>query len=171
MTMSDHIKTDVLVVGAGAAGIPAAIAAARAGAKVVLIEEDLHVGGAPTDMFVTMFCGDTIAIGTYGLDIWGRHDLAANVSHVPAYGLPYRALIPKATDGLLLSGKAISGTHIAMSAYRVMPIAGSIGQAAGVAAAICARRKQQPREIDPQEIQGVLRGKQQRLQLDVPEHT
>lgn len=56
---------DVVVVGAGVAGIPAAIAAARAGAKVLLLEEDLQPGGAPVDNFITMPCGRPRA-GIYG---------------------------------------------------------------------------------------------------------
>jgi len=52
------IKTDVLVVGAGASGVPAAIAAARTGAKVVLIEEDPVIGGATTDFYVGLLCGE-----------------------------------------------------------------------------------------------------------------
>jgi sarcosine oxidase subunit alpha len=40
---------DVLVVGGGAAGLSAAIAAARAGADVVLAEEDVHLGGRLLD--------------------------------------------------------------------------------------------------------------------------
>ena len=48
----EPIDFDVAVVGAGPGGIPAAIAAAREGAKVVLIEEDMMPGGAPVDMFV-----------------------------------------------------------------------------------------------------------------------
>lgn len=48
---------DVAVVGAGAAGIPAAIAAAREGARVVLLEEDMLPGGAPVDQYVTFICG------------------------------------------------------------------------------------------------------------------
>lgn len=48
---------DVIVVGAGASGIPAAIAAAREGAKVALLDEDMLPGGAPIDNFVTFICG------------------------------------------------------------------------------------------------------------------
>lgn len=51
------LKCDVIVVGAGPAGIPAAIAAAREGAKVILLEEDMLPGGAPVDMYVTYMCG------------------------------------------------------------------------------------------------------------------
>ena len=54
----ETLKFDVAVVGAGAAGVPAAISAAREGAKVVLIEEDFQPGGAPVDMFVTFMCGE-----------------------------------------------------------------------------------------------------------------
>lgn len=51
------LQCDVIVVGAGAAGIPAAVAAAREGAKVILLEEDMLPGGAPVDMYVTYMCG------------------------------------------------------------------------------------------------------------------
>ena len=53
----DPLKFDVIVVGAGPGGISAAIAAARNGAKVALLEEDQIAGGAPVDMFVTYMCG------------------------------------------------------------------------------------------------------------------
>lgn len=42
-----ELHCDVIVVGAGPAGIPAAVAAAREGAKVILLEEDMMPGGAP----------------------------------------------------------------------------------------------------------------------------
>jgi ribulose 1,5-bisphosphate synthetase/thiazole synthase len=51
---------DVVVVGAGASGLPAAIGAARAGASVILVEEDSIIGGAPCDMYVAMLCGGPI---------------------------------------------------------------------------------------------------------------
>lgn len=51
------LKCDVVVVGAGPGGVPAAIAAAREGAKVILLEEDCMPGGAPVDMYVPFICG------------------------------------------------------------------------------------------------------------------
>lgn len=51
------LEADVIVVGAGASGIPAAIAAARSGAKVILLEQDMMPGGAPVNMYVSMLCG------------------------------------------------------------------------------------------------------------------
>ncbi|MGV8093528.1 MAG: FAD-dependent oxidoreductase [Mangrovibacterium sp.] len=51
------LNFDVVVVGAGPGGIPAARRAAQNGARVVLIEDDMMVGGAPVDMFVTSMFG------------------------------------------------------------------------------------------------------------------
>lgn len=41
-----HVHTDVLVVGAGPAGLAAAVAASRSGARVILIDEQPELGGA-----------------------------------------------------------------------------------------------------------------------------
>ena len=60
----------------------------------------------------------------------------------------YRALLPAGFDGLLVAGKAIGGTHLSASAYRVQPIVASIGQAAGTAAALAALQRCPPRDVD-----------------------
>ena len=52
-----RLSYDVIVAGAGPGGIASAVAAARNGAKVLLLEEDMTPGGAPVDMFVTFMCG------------------------------------------------------------------------------------------------------------------
>ena len=63
------------------------------------------------------------------------------------YTIPYGCLVPKKVDGLLLAGRCISGTHMAHSNYRVMPICANMGQAAGIAAALCVSHGIQPREL------------------------
>ena len=72
------------------------------------------------------------------------------------YSIPYGCLVPKAVDGLLLCGRNISGTHIAHSNYRVMPICVGIGAAAGAAAALAARKGVQPRDLSAAELQPLL---------------
>lgn len=123
----------------------------------IVSECDLRSGKLPDD---------TIAIGTYGLDVWGGN-LTPEETHVPAYGIPYRALVPKGVDGLLLAGKSISGTHIAMSAYRVQPILATYSQAAGVAAAWCASNDARPRDADVPALRASLTRPEQGVVLEV----
>lgn len=72
------------------------------------------------------------------------------------YDIPYRSLVPMEVDGLLLSGRNISGTHRAHASYRVMGVAMATGQAAGIAAALSAQEGCQPRALDYHKIQKVL---------------
>jgi hypothetical protein len=56
--MKPHeLKTDVVVIGAGAAGVAAAIAAAREGLGVVLLEKNSFPGGRATASAVGTICG------------------------------------------------------------------------------------------------------------------
>ena len=71
------------------------------------------------------------------------------------YTIPYGCLVPEKIDGLLLSGRNISGTHIAHSSYRVMPICIGIGEAAGLAASIAVKKGINLREVSPKEIQAL----------------
>ncbi len=73
------------------------------------------------------------------------------------YTIPYGCLIPRNTEGLLLSGRNISGTHIAHSNFRVMPICAGIGAAAGAAAALAVKNRVGLRDVDVRKIQQALR--------------
>lgn len=72
------------------------------------------------------------------------------------YDIPYRSLVPLKIDGLLLSGRNISGTHRAHASYRVMGVALATGQAAGMAAALSAQAGCTPRELDYHKVQAAL---------------
>jgi len=50
-------ETEVLVLGGGPAGIAAATAAARTGARTLLLEKYGFLGGMGTAAMVTNFCG------------------------------------------------------------------------------------------------------------------
>ena len=65
-------------------------------------------------------------------------------------------MIPAGLDGLLLSGRCISGTHRAHASYRVMAVCLATGQAGGIAAALCARKGIQPKDLPAGEVQQVL---------------
>ena len=71
---------DVVVVGGGTSGAPAALAAARAGARVLLVEYRHVLGGVATDGMVLGYydgnhCGYTEAFKKGNREIGGRHGL------------------------------------------------------------------------------------------------
>jgi hypothetical protein len=68
-------------------------------------------------------------------------------------------------ENLLVVGKHMSGTHLAMSSYRVQNLLGQVGQAAGVAAAYCAQREVCPRELVFADLQPALLSSKQGLIL------
>ena len=72
------------------------------------------------------------------------------------YTIPYGCFLPKGVDGLLLAGRNISGTHLAHSNFRVMPICVNMGQGVGTAAALCARQGCRPRDLEVRRIQEAL---------------
>jgi len=53
-----------------------------------------------------------------------------------SYGIPYRALVPKKLDNVLVAGRCISTDRYMQSSIRVMPGCFITGQAAGIAAAM-----------------------------------
>ncbi|MCQ2453804.1 MAG: FAD-dependent oxidoreductase [Clostridia bacterium] len=73
------------------------------------------------------------------------------------YDIPYGALVPCGVDGILVGGRCISGTHRAHASYRVMAICLATGQAAGTAAALCAKEGVQPRELPVSRLQEALK--------------
>lgn len=82
---------------------------------------------------------DAIARGTYPVDIHNPEGTGTVLKEIPYntyYTIPYRALIPKGINNLIVAGRPISSTHEAHSACRVMPICCCIGEAAGIAASI-----------------------------------
>lgn len=90
-----------------------------------------------------------------GLDATGVQEHFMQSS---GYTIPYGCLVPEKLDGLLLAGRDISGTHLAHSNFRVMPICVGIGEAAGYAAAIAVKRGIEAREVEASEIQRELLG-------------
>ena len=62
-SVSVHYEADVAVIGGGIAGVSAACAAAKSGAKVILVERFAVTGGNATTGGVAAFCGETAGQG------------------------------------------------------------------------------------------------------------
>ncbi len=72
------------------------------------------------------------------------------------FTIPYRALIPISVDNLLVCEKNISVSHIANGATRLQPVVLGIGQAAGMAAALCIEQGIKPKELSVRALQNAL---------------
>jgi glycine/D-amino acid oxidase-like deaminating enzyme len=102
---------------------------------------------------------DVIARCSYPIDIHNPRGSGTVLTRLPpgeAYDIPLRCLLPRGVEGLLVAGRCISGTHEAHSSYRVMPVAMAVGQAAGVCAALAARRRTYPRAVPYRDVQREL---------------
>lgn len=62
-TLTELDPVDVLVAGGGMAGFSAAVAAARQGARVMLVEQHSDLGGTATTAGTAAFCGETTGQG------------------------------------------------------------------------------------------------------------
>jgi len=72
------------------------------------------------------------------------------------FTIPYGALVPKSTEGLLVCEKNISVSHIANGSTRLQPVVMNIGQAVGMAAALCIEFNCQPEELPVKKVQEKL---------------
>lgn len=102
---------------------------------------------------------DVIARGAYPVDIHnptGSGTIIQSLQPGEWYDIPFRTLIPRHIENLLIGGRPISATHEAHSAIRVQPIAIATGQAAGSAAALCVKDNVSPRLLEVGKLQKSL---------------
>ena len=76
--------------------------------------------------------------------------------------IPYRCLVPKKTEGLLVAGRSFSSDGAANNMANLIPHCIAMGQAAGIAAAMAVKEGIQPRQVDYRKLQEKL------LDQDVP---
>lgn len=102
---------------------------------------------------------DRIAAANYDIDIHNPSGSGTSHYYFPDgtwYTIPYRCLVPLKADNLLVAGRCISSTHEAQASYRIMPIVTTLGQAAGIAAAIAAKSGIACRDVDVKQLQKLL---------------
>jgi len=80
---------------------------------------------------------DVVAQTNYEIDIHNPTGGATtDERHIDGYDIPYRCMIPAQVEGLIVAGRCISATHVAMSSMRVQATCYALGQAAGIAASL-----------------------------------
>jgi hypothetical protein len=104
---------------------------------------------------------DGISRSRYPVDIHsptGEGTVIQHLSPGEFYEVPYRCLVPRNVDNLLIGARCVSSTHEAHSSLRVMPVVAGIGEAAGIAAAWAAREGISPREVDGVKLKAAVLG-------------
>lgn len=129
-------------------------------ASHVGIRESRHILGEyrllADDLLSAKVPEDRILVAANSVDVHGRFGPTSN-EYVPIegsyYGVPYRSLLPKEIEGLLLAGRCVSADSTAAGAIRVMPPCMAMGQAAGIAAAMAAEQGVSVKAIEVSELQ------------------
>ncbi|ANP35644.1 FAD-dependent pyridine nucleotide-disulfide oxidoreductase [Phaeobacter gallaeciensis] len=96
---------------------------------------------------------DTIGIYPEFIDGYGILILPTTGRYMQ---IPYRAMLPKGVENLLVTGRAIGGDKVAHAATRNMACCAVAGQGAGVAAALSVKSACSPHAVDIAAVQGEL---------------
>ncbi len=132
--------------------------------SVMGIRESRHILGdfvlPVQDLVDGVIPEDLILLSANSIDVHGAQGGPAGGLYMPIqknmYGLPYRCLIPRDIEGLLVTGRCISADTAAAGAVRVMPPAMGLGQASGIAAALCIKNGITASKVDYADIKKEL---------------
>ncbi|CAN5384370.1 FAD-dependent oxidoreductase [soil metagenome] len=135
------------------------------GASQLHIRESRKVVGdyvlTEDDIWKNQNFDDAVALGAWPVDIHPTDGFVGVHPHKDnppePYEIPYRCLLPKGVENLLVAGKPISTTHRAHGSTRVPGTSLATGQAAGAAAALAARYNITPRKIEISELRDLLK--------------
>ena len=110
----------------------------------------------PDSVVITYAAFDSHGYTTHPLCLFKKRQSLTSISaHNPSY-TPYRSLLPKDVEGILVTGQGISADRDAMSVLRMQPDSQNQGYAAGLAAAMAADANLSPRYIDVKTLQNKL---------------
>ncbi|MBM4017440.1 MAG: FAD-dependent oxidoreductase [Planctomycetes bacterium] len=103
------------------------------------------------DIVQTRQFPDGVATGTWSIDLHypKGYDFRtyAQFGKVKPYPIPFRCLYSKDIENLMLAGRNISETHVALGSTRVMNTGGQMGVAVGAAAYLCKKHATTPRGV------------------------
>lgn len=111
----------------------------------------------------TLFA-DRIAFSGWGVDdhhsegfFYPKWPASAMPDHMFAHGLihavPFRCLYSRNVENLMMAGRNISASHVAMASTRVMLTCAVIGQAAGTGAALSVQHQCSPRQVGQKHLE------------------
>lgn len=120
----------------------------RVRGEYVLNQNDL-IAGFPGQRHT-----DIIAIADHMMDSHGGGGPGGELKN--AYGVPYRCLLPRGTENVLIAGRAASFSAIAASSCRLSRTMMQLGEAAGVAAHLSCKNGTALRSVPPEDIRRLM---------------
>jgi len=118
------------------------------------VRETRHILGdyvlTGADVLAGRRFADAIARCSYPIDVHDPTGTRGRLEGIAAdyYEIPYRCLVPRQVDNLLVAGRCISADHEGAASARVIPPCYATGEAAGTAAALAVRQGVPPRALD-----------------------
>lgn len=109
---------------------------------------------------------DSIAVCNYDIDIHSPDGSGTSHYYFPSgeyYCIPYRCLIPKNAENLLVAGRCVSASHDAQASLRIMPTCATLGEAAGVAAVLSLEKNASVRAIDVDKVRSILKDRRAKV--------
>jgi hypothetical protein len=100
---------------------------------------------------------DTVVLSGFPADLHNPTGTGMEFHVTKTHQIPYRCLVPKVVDGLLVAGRCVSGTREALGAIRQTAPAMAMGQAAGTAAALSVLSQCAPRTLSVELLRDRLR--------------
>src|SRR3569833_3017854 len=100
---------------------------------------------------------DTIAVDVSAFDVHAPKGEDVDFQGLKPYEIPYRCMVPKGIEQLLVAGRCISADHGAHGRSRNMPACMATGQAAGIAASIAVGSNTTVRHVPTESLQSILR--------------
>ncbi len=103
---------------------------------------------------------DAVAYGGWPIDLHPPEGIyhpgpPAEQIFVDPYEIPFRCLYSKDIDNLLMVGRDISVSHVALGTTRVMATIATMGQAVGTAIGLCVKKGCLPRDLQKEDFRGL----------------
>ena len=103
---------------------------------------------------------DAVATGSWSIDLHYPKDYDfrsyCKQDRVKPYPIPFRCLYSKDIDNLMMAGRDVSVTHVALGSTRVMNTGGQMGVAVGSAAHLCKKHATTPRGVYEKHLEELL---------------
>lgn len=103
---------------------------------------------------------DAICKNRYPIDIHHPSGVGTTLKYLPEgvyHEIPYRCLLPQGVSNLLVTGRCISATFAAQAAVRIIPNCRTLGEAAGIAAALAVSENKSVKEIPGEQVRRLMK--------------